>query len=50
MLNNLVAAYLKRVRLGEAIVAARLRLALPVPDAERVRLEQELGALEARLN
>jgi hypothetical protein len=50
MLNNLVAAYTKRVRLGEAIVAARLRLALPVPDAERVRLEQELGALQARLN
>jgi regulator of sirC expression with transglutaminase-like and TPR domain len=50
MLNNLVAAYLKRVRLGDAIVAARLRLALPVPDAERVRLELELGALEARLN
>jgi regulator of sirC expression with transglutaminase-like and TPR domain len=50
MLNNLVAAYTRRVRLGEAIVAARLRLALPVPDAERVRLEQELGALEARLN
>ncbi len=50
MLNNLVAAYLKRLRLGEAIVAARLRLALPVPDGERVRLEEELGALEARLN
>jgi regulator of sirC expression with transglutaminase-like and TPR domain len=50
MLNNLVAMYTRRARLGEAIVAARLRLALPVPDAERVRLETELAALEARLN
>jgi regulator of sirC expression with transglutaminase-like and TPR domain len=50
MLNNLIAAYTKRARLGDAIVAARLRLALPLPDAERVRDEQELIALEARLN
>lgn len=50
MLNNLVAAYTRRARLGDAIVAARLRLALPVPDAERVRLEEELVALSARLN
>jgi regulator of sirC expression with transglutaminase-like and TPR domain len=50
MLNNLVHAYARRLRLGEAIVAARLRLALPVPDDERVRLEQEQVALEARLN
>jgi regulator of sirC expression with transglutaminase-like and TPR domain len=50
MLNNLVAGYLRRARLGDAIVASRLRLALPVPDAERVRLEEELVALEARLN
>ena len=50
MLNNLIAAYTKRARLGDAIVASRLRLALPVPDDERVRLEEELVALEARLN
>jgi regulator of sirC expression with transglutaminase-like and TPR domain len=50
MLNNLVAAYTRRARLDDAIVAARLRLALPVPDAERVRLEEELVALSARLN
>jgi regulator of sirC expression with transglutaminase-like and TPR domain len=50
MLNNLVPAYARRSRLGEAIAAARMRLALPVPDAERLRLEQELRALEARLN
>jgi hypothetical protein len=50
MLNNLIAAYTKRARLGDAIVAARLRLALPLPDAERARDEQELIALEARLN
>jgi hypothetical protein len=50
MLNNLIAAYTKRSRLGDAIVAARLRLALPLPDAERARVEQELIALEARLN
>jgi hypothetical protein len=50
MLNNLVATYTKRLRLDDAIVAARLRLALPVPDAERVRLEEELVALQARLN
>jgi regulator of sirC expression with transglutaminase-like and TPR domain len=50
MLNNLVPAYARRARLREAIVAARMRLALPVPDAERVRLEQELVGLEARLN
>jgi regulator of sirC expression with transglutaminase-like and TPR domain len=50
MLNNLVHAYARRVRLAEAIVAARLRLALPVPDQERVRLEEELVALQARLN
>jgi regulator of sirC expression with transglutaminase-like and TPR domain len=50
MLNNLIAAYSKRARLGDAIVAARLRLALPLPDAERARVEQELVSLEARLN
>jgi regulator of sirC expression with transglutaminase-like and TPR domain len=50
MLNNLVAAYTRRARLGDAIVAARLRLALPVPDAERARLEEELVSLSARLN
>lgn len=50
MLNNLVPAYARRAQLGEAIVTARMRLALPVPDEERVRLEQELVALEARLN
>jgi regulator of sirC expression with transglutaminase-like and TPR domain len=50
MLNNLVPAYERRAQLGEAILTARLRLALPVPDAERVRLEQELVGLEARLN
>jgi regulator of sirC expression with transglutaminase-like and TPR domain len=50
MLNNLVAAYTRRGRLDRAIVAARLRLALPLPDAERVRVEEELVALSARLN
>jgi regulator of sirC expression with transglutaminase-like and TPR domain len=50
MLNNLIAAYTKRGRFGDAIVAARLRLALPLPDAERDRVQQELIALEARLN
>ena len=50
MLNNLVAAYVRRSMLGDAIVAARLRLALPVPDDERARLEEELVALQARLN
>jgi hypothetical protein len=50
MLNNLVAAYSRRARLGDAIVASRLRLALPLPDGERARVEQELVALEARLN
>jgi hypothetical protein len=50
MLNNLVPAYARRARFREAIVAARMRLALPVPGAERARLEQELVALEARLN
>jgi regulator of sirC expression with transglutaminase-like and TPR domain len=50
MLNNLVAAYTRRARLGDAIVASRLRLALPLPDDERARVEQELIALEARLN
>jgi hypothetical protein len=50
MLNNLEAAYPRRARLDDAIVAARLRLALPLPDAERVRVEEELVALSARLN
>lgn len=50
MLNNLVPGYARRMRLGEAILAARLRLELPVPDAERERLELELRTLEARLN
>jgi regulator of sirC expression with transglutaminase-like and TPR domain len=50
MLNNLVPAYARRAQLGDAIAAARMRLALPVPDAERVRLEGELRALESRLN
>jgi regulator of sirC expression with transglutaminase-like and TPR domain len=50
MLNNLVPAYARRAQLGEAIVAARMRLALPVPEEERERLEGELRALQARLN
>lgn len=50
MLNNLVASYARRAQLSEAIVAARLRLALPVPDEERERLDGELLSLEARLN
>ena len=50
MLNNLVPAYERRMRIGEAITAARLRLDLPLPAAERTRLELELRALEARLN
>src|SRR5205085_8474483 len=41
MLNNLTATYTKRGRVGDAIVAARLRLALPLPDAERDRVQQE---------
>lgn len=50
MLNNLVPGYARRARIGEAILAARLRLELPVPSEERERLEAELRALEARLN
>src|SRR3954454_17555590 len=50
MLNNLIAAYTKRARIGDAIVAARLRLVLPLPEAERARVAQELVSLEARLN
>jgi regulator of sirC expression with transglutaminase-like and TPR domain len=50
MLNNLVPAYTRRARLDDAIVASRLRLALPLPDAERARVEEELVALQARLN
>jgi regulator of sirC expression with transglutaminase-like and TPR domain len=50
MLNNLVPAYTRRARLGDAIVASRLRLALPLPDAERARVEEELVSLQARLN
>jgi regulator of sirC expression with transglutaminase-like and TPR domain len=50
MLNNLVPAYTRRARLDDAIVAARLRLALPLPDSERARVEEELVALVARLN
>src|SRR4051812_20713487 len=48
MLNNLIAAYTKRARLGDAIVAARLRLALPPPDAERAAREQGPLAPQAR--
>jgi hypothetical protein len=50
MLNNLVASYTRRMRVGEAITAARMRLDLPLPDEERTRVEHELRALEARLN
>lgn len=50
MLNNLVSSFARRSRLDEAIRAARLRLALPVPEQERQRLGAELLALEARLN
>jgi regulator of sirC expression with transglutaminase-like and TPR domain len=50
MLNNLVPAYARRAQLSEAIVTARMRLALPVPGEERRRLEEEVVALEARLN
>jgi Transglutaminase-like superfamily len=50
MLNNLVASFSVRGDFRGAIRAATLRLALPVPEHERNRLEVELHALEARLN
>jgi regulator of sirC expression with transglutaminase-like and TPR domain len=50
MLNNLVRAYSARGDLARAIIAARLRLALPADDASRGLLSAELRALEARLN
>ena len=50
MLNNLVASFSVRGDFRGAIRAATLRLALPVPEQERNRLEVELHALEARLN
>jgi hypothetical protein len=50
MLNNLVRAYSARGDLARAIIAARLRLALPADEASRGLLGAELRALEARLN
>jgi hypothetical protein len=51
MLNNLVAAYTRRGALGQAIVAAELRLVLPAVDgADPDRLAIEARALRAQLN
>jgi regulator of sirC expression with transglutaminase-like and TPR domain len=50
MLNNLVSSFARRGRIEEAIRAARLRLALPIPEGERARMVAEARALEARLN
>jgi len=50
MLNNLVSSFVRRSWLEDGIRAARLRLALPVPEGERSRMEVEARALEARLN
>jgi regulator of sirC expression with transglutaminase-like and TPR domain len=50
MLNNLVAAYGRRMRVADAIACARMRLALPLPEDERPRLELELRQIEAQLN
>jgi regulator of sirC expression with transglutaminase-like and TPR domain len=51
MLNNLVAAYVRRGDLTRALRAATMRLALPVPDPDlRDTLKAELRAIQARLN
>ncbi len=51
MLNNLVGAYTRRGALGQAIVAAELRLVLPAVDgADPDRLAIEARALRAQLN
>lgn len=50
MLNNLVAAYGRRADLMHTILAAELRLALPLEEPRVYALRTELGALRARLN
>lgn len=50
VLDILVAGYARRADLSSAIRAAELRLALPVPHAERVAQQRDLIALRARLN
>jgi regulator of sirC expression with transglutaminase-like and TPR domain len=50
MLNNLVAAYGRRADLMRTILAAELRLALPLGEPKIYALRTELGALRARLN
>jgi regulator of sirC expression with transglutaminase-like and TPR domain len=50
MLNNLVAAYIRRGDIGAAINAATMRTALPTAPEEGDVLQSELRALRARLN
>ena len=50
MLNNLVQSYSLRGDLANAILAGKLRLALPVDNDSRATLTAELKALQARLN
>lgn len=49
MLNNLVNTYASRSDPGRAILAAELRLALPLGDDLRGELERELRSLRRRL-
>jgi regulator of sirC expression with transglutaminase-like and TPR domain len=49
MLNNLVASYVERDDILNAVHAARLRLVLPLPGAVREQLTAELRALQARV-
>lgn len=50
VLTELLHGSLRRWDLGCAVRAARLRLLLPAPDADRERYEREARALAARLN
>ncbi|HEX4107311.1 MAG TPA: transglutaminase-like domain-containing protein [Solirubrobacteraceae bacterium] len=50
MLNNLVSAYGRRTDFDGALRAARMRVVLPAPEAERRIVQAELRALQARLN
>ena len=51
MLNNLVASYHRRGDLTNALRAATMRLALPVPEPQlQSTLKAELRAIQARLN
>jgi regulator of sirC expression with transglutaminase-like and TPR domain len=50
MLNNLLGSFLRRQDLGSALKAARMRMALPAGADERELIEDELRALQARLN